>query len=852
MSHGIFMETKTEKLKNFVKRHYPALTIIGILLVIYIPYLSGKYILVGPAIATRTEVWDFLLGKSFGWIDFYKNMGEFLGGMYHYGYFNPIHILFRLIQIKSSLLAEYLLTLIYASATFFGAYYLFRKNAYAKWIALLSAVIFALNGQAFTTDINTSEGFGNLLYMPLLFILAEAGFAGIWRKLLFGGLLFLEVSNGSPQFIIWQIIVIGVYLLYVKGWKSLKPYFWALVFGAVAILPQIILTQIIYSGYDTQSIIINPHLLAWPGNPLSYALQMINPFAFFGQYGYLTPYYYTALIGTLIFFYFIPILIRKWREVPKNIKFFFVTALFFLIASFQGNPLQEYFLEKIPFVSFILSRNPYRYVYFYFFSMSFVVAYCLQNYLANKERLVKFAKALLIVGALGILGYIISSLVYLIWGNQIYEILKADFVKNRLPNVRGNYDPLYYINLLKMYFELYIPKSTLFTWSGILSALPFAGFLIFGYATVKEKIKEPLKYLPHFIVLQVIITGFIFSAVLAQDARPKTKMVFDKKENNLSLTIKEKTDWRNSYIMSYGNFAGEIYLENLYQNNYEIYDWLSLNQYTNHTNGNSIPRIQNEVNPFRLFKDRLLATYIGYQLVDLFNLQGKFQDNNKSNPGLLNEIAYDKDIINPDKMEKNLAEKIGILRNIGVRYIVSQYKFNVREIKMIQELSFGKKSNLLPEYTAILYLYEINNPGKIVFAPEKIKLVNFGSIDILDFAKVKTVYDDLNFKNISLIEWKNPIKEDRPAIYQTPDKSIVLDKAENDTIAFKTDLSEDSYLIINNYYYPGWQAFIDGKEGQVGRANLMFLAIFVPKGEHAVELKFDTYKMVRDSLLKSR
>ncbi|HEY9584323.1 MAG TPA: YfhO family protein [Candidatus Paceibacterota bacterium] len=891
------METKTQKFINFLKRHYPSLTIVGVLIVIYIPYLSGKYILVGPGIATRTEVWDFILGSNFGWIDFYKNMGEFVGGAYHYGYFNPIHILFRTIEIKSSLAAEYLLTLIYASATFFGTYYLFRKNTYAKWIALLSAAIFTLNGQAFTTDVNTSESFANLLYMPLLFILAEQNFAGLWRKLGFGVLIFLEASNSTPQFIVWQIIIIGLYLLYVRPaglstsshhkstsnfytrsarkkfrslngrsyvWALFKSYSWMLVIGAIALLPQVSLTQIIYSGYDTQSIIANPHLLAWPGNPLSYALQLIDPFAFFAQYGYLTPYYYTALIGTLIFFFFIPTLIRKWRETPKNIKFFFITALFFLIASFQGSPLQEYFLEKIPFVDFILTRNPYRYVYFYFFSMSFVVAYCLQNYLASKEQLKKFAKALFIVGGIGVIGYILSSVVYFIWGNDIFEILKERFVKNRLPNVRGGYDPLYYINLLKMYFDLYIPKNTLFTWSGILSALPFLSFLVFGYAVVKEKIKEPLKYFPHFIVLQVILTGFIFSAVLAQDARPNTKTVFDKKENNLSLTIKEKPDWRNSYIMSYGNYAGEIYLKNLYRDSAEIYEWLSINQYTNHINYDSIPRIQNEVLPVRLFKDQLLGTYVGYQLVDLFRLEGQFPDNQKSNPRLLNELAYDKDLINPEKMEKNLSERIGILRNIGVRYIVSQYKFDVRPsvergsteasrpnvpgIKMVQELSFGKKSDLLPEYTATLYLYEINNPGKIVFVPEKVRLIAFNSLDILDFAKVKIAYDNLNFKNISLIEWPDLPKDNLSDISQnTTQKNIILDKASNDRITFKTAFSADSYVIINNYHYDGWRAFIDQKETPIGRANLMFMAIKVPKGEHSIELQFEVNGMLNQS-----
>lgn len=841
------MKSFGQKIKNHLKENYPFLVILGIVFIIYIPYLSGKFITIGPS-SFRFEIWDFILGNNFGWINFFKNMGEFMGGITQFGYFNPFQIIFRIVNFTDSHLAEYLLGIIYALIAFTGFYYLLRKRFFMKWVALLGATIFTLNGRTFTRDITTSDGFSGIMLFPFLFLIADQEFKGIWRKILFGILLGLESLIVHPQYIGWQLIIITIYIIYTKGWKIIKPFFFSLIIGGVLMFPQIFLTGITFANYDLQKIITEPFASSLPGNPYLFALQLINPFTPTTQYGYLTPYYYTALIATLIFLFFLPTLFRQWKTLPRLIKLSLVFSIFFFFASFQGSILQDYFLAKIPFFNIVISRNPYRYVYIYFFFLSFIVSYCLQTYLTNRERLIKFSKFILIVGILGTLGYVISSIIYKIKGEVIYEFLKERFINTRLPNVRGGYPTEYYFNLLRMYFDSYFIKNTLLSWSGFFCALPFVSFIIWSIAVLKEKIKQPIKYLPHLIVIQVIFTGLIFSAVLMQDARKLTPAVFDKKENNIAITIKEKPDWRNSYIISYGNFAGEIYFSNLYKDSYEINKWLAVNQYSRFINYDSVPRTQNDVNPFQLFRDRLLSTYIGYQLVDLFPLKGRFPNNEKSDPLILNDFAFDKDILNPTKMEKGLNDKINILRNIGVRFIVSQYEFKGPGFKLAQKVTFDKPSDLLPNYTANLYLYELNKPGKIIFAPEKIKLQQFDSIDLLDFRKVRSIYDDLNKNNISLIEIKNSTTTDNDMITQkiSPEE-IVFEKMEKDTISFKTNFKKDTFVIINTYYYPGWEALIDGVSTKINRANLNFLSIKIPKDKHQIILRFNIFKMIENS-----
>lgn len=57
-------------------------------------------------------------------------------------------------------------------------------------------------------------------------------------------------------------------------------------------------------------------------------------------------------------------------------------------------------------------------------------------------------------------------------------------------------------------------------------------------------------------------------------------------------------------------------------------------------------------------------------------------------------------------------------------------------------------------------------------------------------------------------------------------------------ISIETQSLSDGYLFLTDNDYPGWQAFIDGQETRIYRANYTFRSVFLPKGDHKVELYF--------------
>jgi len=67
---------------------------------------------------------------------------------------------------------------------------------------------------------------------------------------------------------------------------------------------------------------------------------------------------------------------------------------------------------------------------------------------------------------------------------------------------------------------------------------------------------------------------------------------------------------------------------------------------------------------------------------------------------------------------------------------------------------------------------------------------------------------------------------------------LLTDYAPN-RLVYETDSDRDGSAVFSEVYYPSWQAFIDGEEVKVGRANYILRALAVPAGRHRIEFVFD-------------
>lgn len=69
--------------------------------------------------------------------------------------------------------------------------------------------------------------------------------------------------------------------------------------------------------------------------------------------------------------------------------------------------------------------------------------------------------------------------------------------------------------------------------------------------------------------------------------------------------------------------------------------------------------------------------------------------------------------------------------------------------------------------------------------------------------------------------------------------SVVLTDYAPNRLVYETDSDAPGTAVFSEVYYPTWQAFIDGNEVKVGRADYVLRALAVPAGHHKIEFVFD-------------
>lgn len=70
------------------------------------------------------------------------------------------------------------------------------------------------------------------------------------------------------------------------------------------------------------------------------------------------------------------------------------------------------------------------------------------------------------------------------------------------------------------------------------------------------------------------------------------------------------------------------------------------------------------------------------------------------------------------------------------------------------------------------------------------------------------------------------------------DPHVVIAAHHNDTVVIEVDSDRPGVLVLHDLYYPGWEARVDGVQGTLLRANLLFRGVEVPAGHHIVEFSY--------------
>jgi hypothetical protein len=70
----------------------------------------------------------------------------------------------------------------------------------------------------------------------------------------------------------------------------------------------------------------------------------------------------------------------------------------------------------------------------------------------------------------------------------------------------------------------------------------------------------------------------------------------------------------------------------------------------------------------------------------------------------------------------------------------------------------------------------------------------------------------------------------------TADIMVISDQVHKSILSINS--SEPGYLVAADVWYPGWQAYVDGMRVPILRANYLFRAVMIPRGQHEVTFEF--------------
>lgn len=72
-----------------------------------------------------------------------------------------------------------------------------------------------------------------------------------------------------------------------------------------------------------------------------------------------------------------------------------------------------------------------------------------------------------------------------------------------------------------------------------------------------------------------------------------------------------------------------------------------------------------------------------------------------------------------------------------------------------------------------------------------------------------------------------------------PNSNVRIQTDKPEDIVIQTINAKDSFLVLNDSFYPGWRASVDSEPAAIHRANGLVRAVAVPAGSHTVEFVYD-------------
>ncbi len=183
---------------------------------------------------------------------------------------------------------------------------------------------------------------------------------------------------------------------------------------------------------------------------------------------------------------------------------------------------------------------------------------------------------------------------------------------------------------------------------------------------------------------------------------------------------------------------------------------------------------------------------------------------------------------------------IAVMKVYGVKYVIVDLPPTTPQIAELKDLEyvtninsvvyFGEGDSGPSTIQHSAYVYKLNGGlPKFYMTPNYIKYT--GQFEFLLTLPTEVL------KNSVLIT--NDIKDFIPSTNFS--YNLKVEKYSPDYVKLSVENSDDGFLVANIYYSPQWQVFVNGVKREIMRANYLVQSVYLEKGKHVVEFKFDGF-----------
>jgi uncharacterized membrane protein YfhO len=195
---------------------------------------------------------------------------------------------------------------------------------------------------------------------------------------------------------------------------------------------------------------------------------------------------------------------------------------------------------------------------------------------------------------------------------------------------------------------------------------------------------------------------------------------------------------------------------------------------------------------------------------------------------------------------------INLISHLGIRYVlVPSESFHILPPEPAFKKAYSYKLSTIYEYNyAFPKAYFVKNHKFIrdkdialqrIFYPTffdelEVVLSERKNSNLMDASNIDLVK---KYDQSAEIMLQDPFMFAKKAQASFSENPVKVTEFKMNQLSLEAEVKNDGFVVINESYFPGWSAEVDGLKTEVYRANHAFIALPIKKGQHSIVLSFE-------------